>query len=76
MIENYEFEKINAIGRWNNYLEFIVFFAAIFNLLYFNEKNGLGIIGMGIAVAFVLFSRVTVISVKQKAILRLLKNKV
>ena len=74
MLLDLKIESIKKIGYRTTYLEFIVLYLSLFTIIYFESAKEYSItimLGTGI---FILYTRISILFARQRAILRLLKT--
>ncbi len=74
MLEKEKIESIRRIGSKMIYFELFIMFLAIFTVSYFEGLKMFASMIMLLAVIFILFSRISVLFARQKALLRYIEN--
>ncbi len=75
MLDREKVESIKKIGSKMIYFELLIFYLAIFTVLYFEDMKRYSNTIMIWTVFIVLFSKISVLLARQKAILRLMSQK-
>jgi len=74
MLLDLKIESIKKIGYRTTYLEFIVINLSIYSIVFFDGAKEYANIIMLWTVIFILYTRISILFARQRAILRLLKT--
>ena len=74
MLLNLKIESIKKIGYRTKYLEFIVLYLSLFTIIFLESAKEYSNTIMLWTVIFIIYTRISILFARQRAILRLLKS--